>query len=61
MKKYKFIGILMVMAGTGNLLSALLDELNHNIPLEPQHFYVSAVAIVLGFYILRLANQKSIV
>lgn len=61
MKKYKFIGIIMVMIGKGNLLSALLDEQTYNIAPEPPLYFGSVVVILLGFYILRLANKQSIV
>ena len=61
MKKYKFIGILMVMAGNGSLLSILLDEVNYNVESEPQTYFSSITALLLGFYLLRLSNRKSII
>jgi hypothetical protein len=61
MKKYKTIGIIMVMVGKGNLLSVLLDEQAYNTHPEPQLYFGSAIVILLGFYILHLANKQSIV
>ncbi|RYZ26763.1 MAG: hypothetical protein EOO10_14640 [Chitinophagaceae bacterium] len=59
MKKYKFIGIMMVMVGNGNLSSELLEEQSYNVEPEPWMFVSSLMAIVLGFYFVRLANKKS--
>ena len=59
MKKYKFIGIMMVMIGNGNLSSELLDEQSYNIEPEPSMFVSSLLAIALGFYFVRIANKQS--
>ena len=59
MKKYKFIGIMMVMIGNGSLSAGLLEEQNYNIEPEPMMFAASLAAILLGFYFVRIANKKS--
>ncbi len=61
MKKYKFIGIIMVMFGNGSLLSGLLEEQAYNIEPEPQFYFVSVITMLLGFYLLRIANKESII
>jgi hypothetical protein len=59
MKKYKFIGIMMVMIGNGNLSSELLEEQSYNLEPEPWMYITSLLAIALGFYFVRLANKQS--
>ncbi len=52
---------MMVMFGNGSLLSVLLDEQAYNIEPEPQFYTISVIAILLGFYLLRIANKESII
>jgi len=50
---------MMVMVGNGNLSSELLEEQSYNIEPEPWMYVSSLLAIVLGFYLVRLANKQS--